>query len=280
MKTIVVPTDFSPQADYALSAAAQLAKKQHAEIHLVHLLELPLNLIDPLNEGVGGDLPESMFFMELAHKKMNETLDQFKYQLQGINVKPVIEFDQTSDGILSIANDIHCDLIIMGSNGADGVEEFFIGSNTEKIVRHADMPVLVVKDDFELSQVKSLVFISNLKPNTKTAFKLALEFAQILNLEVHLVYFNTPKSFKTTPDIEALLDGFTSGIENNWGKFHIYNDLTLEDGIRHFTSQMDIDLLGMGTHGRQGISRLIETSKAERVVNHLKKPIITFKISP
>lgn len=278
MKTILVPTDFSPHADYALNAAAQLAKKHHAELILVHLLELPLNLIDPLNEGIGGDLPESMFFMELAHKKMNETLDQFKYQLKGINIKHMIEFDQTSNGIISKAKDVHCDLIIMGSNGADGLEELFIGSNTEKIVRHADMPVLVVKDDFELSQVKSFAFISNLKSDNKTAFKSALEFAKLLDLEVHLVYFNTPNSFKTTYDIEALLGEFTSDIKNNWGQFHIYNALTLEEGISHFGSKIEVDLLGIGTHGRQGISRLINSSKAESVVNHLKKPILTFKI--
>ena len=53
MKRILVHTDFSPQAENALKVAAQLAKKYDSEIFLLHLLDLPLGLIDPVNEGVG-----------------------------------------------------------------------------------------------------------------------------------------------------------------------------------------------------------------------------------
>lgn len=61
MKKILVPTDFSEQSQNALKVSAQIARKYNSEIHLLHLLDLPLDLIDPINEGVAGDLPESLF---------------------------------------------------------------------------------------------------------------------------------------------------------------------------------------------------------------------------
>ena len=67
MNKILVPTDFSEQADNALRVAAQLAKKYNAEIYLLHLLELPLNQVDALNSH--SDLPEAVFFMKLANKR-------------------------------------------------------------------------------------------------------------------------------------------------------------------------------------------------------------------
>ncbi|MBT8274439.1 MAG: universal stress protein, partial [Bacteroidia bacterium] len=67
MKKILVPTDFSEQAENALHVAAQLARKHDAEIYLLHLLELPLYQVDALS--THSDLPEAVFFMKLAHKR-------------------------------------------------------------------------------------------------------------------------------------------------------------------------------------------------------------------
>ena len=69
MKNILVPTDFSAQADYSLHVAAQLAKKHGCEIYLLHMLELPLNEVDALSSH--SELPEAMFYMKLARKRFD-----------------------------------------------------------------------------------------------------------------------------------------------------------------------------------------------------------------
>ena len=72
MKKILVPTDFSKQAENALKVAAQIAKKHNSEIYLLHMLEflyIKLMLLSTHSE-----LPEAMFFMKLAHKKFEEIL--------------------------------------------------------------------------------------------------------------------------------------------------------------------------------------------------------------
>src|SRR5690606_40702378 len=68
MKKILVPTDFSAQAENALKVAAQLARKHKSEIYLLHMLELPLGLVDQTSSG-GGSLPESLFFMKLRSEE-------------------------------------------------------------------------------------------------------------------------------------------------------------------------------------------------------------------
>ena len=67
MKKILVPTDFSNQAENALKVAAQLARTYNAEIYLLHILEIPLHEVDAMNSR--SDLPEAVFFMKLAHRK-------------------------------------------------------------------------------------------------------------------------------------------------------------------------------------------------------------------
>lgn len=278
MKRILVPTDFSQQANNALKVAAQIAKKYDSEIFLLHLLELPLQLIDPVNEGVGGDLPESMFFMKLAHKKFTETFDKMSYYLDGINVHETVEFDEAFDGIMSIAKKYDCDLVVMGSNGSDGLQEIFIGSNTEKVVRFSKIPVLVIKEEVPIFKIDRFVFVSNLTLSNRKAFKAALDFSRLLDVDLQLVYINTPHKFKTTAQLDMMFNDFTKSISFQPSQFHIYNDVTVERGIRNFASKMDADLIGIGTHGRKGISHFMSGSLAEDLVNHIKKPIVTFKI--
>jgi nucleotide-binding universal stress UspA family protein len=278
MKRILVPTDFSPQAENALKVAAQLAKKYDSEIFLLHLLDLPLGLIDPINEGVGGDLPESLFFMKLAHRRFTETFHKMEDHLEGIKVHETVEFDEAFDGIMAIAKKHDCELIVMGSNGSDGLHEVFIGSNTEKVVRFSHVPVLVIKEDIPIFDIKSFVFASNLTLNNRNAFEKALVFSKLLDVDLHLVYINTPHKFKTTKEIYQSFDEFSSPLKFNSSKFQVYNDVTVERGIRNLAIKMDADLIGIGTHGRKGISHFISGSLAENIVNHIKNPIVTFKI--
>lgn len=278
MKRILVPTDFSQQAENALKVASQIARNYEGEIFLLHLLDLPLDLIDPANEGVGGDLPEALFFMKLAHKKFTETFERLSYYLEGIKVHETVEFNQAFDGVMSISDKYNCDLIVMGSSGADGLKEIFIGSNTEKVVRFSQIPVLVIKEEVSIFKIDYFVFVSNLTPDNKKAFKSALNFSDLFEVDLHLAYINTPHKFKTTAELDLMFDHFVEDVDFEPSHFHIYNDVTVERGIRNFAYKMDADLIGIGTHERKGISHFISGSLADDLVNHIKKPIVTFKI--
>jgi nucleotide-binding universal stress UspA family protein len=166
----------------------------------------------------------------------------------------------------------------MGSNGSEGLHEVFIGSNTEKVVRFSHVPVLVIKEDIPIFDIKSFVFATNLTLNNRNAFEKALVFSNLLDVELHLVYINTPHKFKTTKEIDQSFDEFSSPLNFNSSKFQVYNDVTVERGIRNLAIKLDADPIGIGTHGRKGISHFISGSLAENIVNHIKNPIVTFKI--
>ncbi|MBQ0787026.1 MAG: universal stress protein, partial [Oceanihabitans sp.] len=107
MKKILVPTDFSDQANYALEVAAQLARKNNGEIYLLHMLDLPLNQIPELGGETVGNIPEAMFFMKLAHSKFEEILSQDF--LKGITIHETVDFHQTFEGIKNTCKENHVD---------------------------------------------------------------------------------------------------------------------------------------------------------------------------
>ena len=274
MKNILVPTDFSDQAENALHVAAQLAKQYDAEIFLLHLLELPLQQVDALSSH--SDLPEAMFFMKLAHKRFTEVMS--KDYLKGIAVHETVEFRQSFNEIPTICEAKNIDLIVMGSHGVSGLKEIFIGSNTEKVVRNANVPVLVIKKPHEVFEVNDFVFASDFNEDNQETYKQAVQLAQAFDAKLHLLMVNTANNFRTTADAQKCIDEFTRGTSYQNFAVNIYNDETVEQGIMNFSASIKADLIGISTRGRQGIAHFFNGSISEDLVNHAKRPVITFKI--
>ena len=183
MKKILVPTDFSKEAENALKVAAQLAKKENSEIYLLHMLELPLQEVDAMSSHSA--LPEAMFFMKLAHQKF-ENLMASDY-LEGITVHETVKSDTNFGNIIDKCHELNIDLIVMGSHGASGFKEMFVGSNAEKVVRTSDIPVLVIKNEHTSFNVKNFVFASDFKNDNKETYKQATDFASAFGSKIHLL---------------------------------------------------------------------------------------------
>jgi nucleotide-binding universal stress UspA family protein len=274
MKRILVPTDFSKHAEYALRVAAQIAKKNNSEIYLLHMLELPHQGSDAVSSGSA--IPQIMYFKEMAINKL-ETLMDADF-LEGINVSEIIQFEKAFDGIMEISKKNNVDLIVMGSHGASGYEEMFIGSNAEKVVRSSEVPVLVIKNETDEFKADKLVFASDFSDEIKKPFAKLIEFATIFNSHLDLVMINTPNSFKSTAVAEKIMTEFLEGTNFTNYSTHIYNDVNVEKGILNYSSSVDADLIGMCTHGRTGFSHFFNGSISEDLVNHTVRPVITFKI--
>lgn len=274
MKKILVPTDFSKEAENALKVAAQLARKHGAEIYLLHMLELPLHQVDALSGH--SDLPEAMFFMKLAHKKFEETLE--KDFLQDIVVHETVDFHESITEIKNICVEKGIDMIIMGSHGASGFKEMFIGSNAEKVVRTSEVPVLVIKNEHQDFKISNFVFASDFRKDSRETYKQAAKLADYFGATLHLVLVNTANSFLTTAEAKERMLEFIKDVPFENYTVNIYNDRSVESGILNFSHSISADLIGISTHGRQGIAHFLNGSISEDIVNHAKRPVITFKI--
>jgi nucleotide-binding universal stress UspA family protein len=274
MKRILVPTDFSQHAEDALKVAAQIAKKNNSEIIILHMLELPHQMNDAIMDGVS--IPETLIFM----KKANETLDEVssKPYLDGISVTEVVKIDKPIHGITQVSKDYNVDLIVMGSHGNSNIDELLIGSNTEKVVRNSEIPILVIKSDISDFTGANIVFASDFSEETKKPFEKLLNFAQTFESKIHLVTICTPNSFKPTHTIEKSMKEYISEFNLTNYTTNIYNDTNIEKGIINFSNSINADIIGMCTHGRTGFAHFFNGSISEGLVNHAVKPVITLKI--
>lgn len=276
MKRILVPIDFSAPAEEALKVAAQIARKYNFEIIILHVLDLPSQMNDAIIGGVS--IPETMLFI----KKAKQTLDEItqKPYLEGISITEIVKIDKTIHGITQISHENNVDLIVMGSHGSSGIDELLIGSNTEKVVRTSNIPVLVIKHHISDFNISNITFASDFSDEAKKPFEKFLKFAHTFASKIHLVTICTPNSFKPTHVIEKTMKEFVSEFNLSNFSTHIYNDTNIEKGIINFSNSINANIIGMCTHGRTGFAHFFSGSISEDLVNHAALPVITFKIQP
>jgi nucleotide-binding universal stress UspA family protein len=274
MKRILVPTDFSENSENALKVAAKLARKHKGEIILLHFLELPHAVKDPATSFT--DIPEIMFFKKAAINKLEDMMDSD--YLEGITVLEAIQFEMAFEGIIKVAKINNVDLICMGSHGASGFKEMFIGSNTEKVVRTSDIPVLIIKKDEHDFDINHMVYASDFSEECKKNFQSVINFSEKIGAHLNLLMVNTPNSFKSTLVAEGQLKNFLSEFAVKNYSTHIFNDANVEKGVLNFARHYKMDLIGISTHGRKGIAHFFNGSISEDVVNHAIRPVVTFKL--
>ncbi len=278
MKKILVPTDFSKYSEYALQAASIIAKKHNAEILALNMMGLSHT---GLNKSSAQRATEALFHLKIAEKEFKTFLD--KDYLKGIKVKEMVKDYTIFSELNTLALDNDIDLIVMGSHGTSGVEEMFVGSNTEKVVRTSDIPVLVIKSNPDNLSFKEVVFASDFKTENINAYHSAMNLFESFNSNIHLLHVNVPHKFKTTMQMKERARAFIAladaGNMKNFDNVTYYNDKTVEEGIHNYCERINADIVAIPTHGRRGLAHFFSGSISEDIANHEGRPVITFKIS-
>ena len=214
MKKILVPCDFSKPAINAFRFALDIAEMSKGSIHLLNVVELPVmhdSMIMPVLSF------EQELLQELEEKgKVEFTKLKAKYSKDKIKVVTKVEFGSPSMSIKDYVKENNIDLIIMGSHGASGLREYFVGSNAEKIVRHAEVPVIILKDYFK-GAIKHIVFPNTLDTENQEDLVMKIKALQnFFKAKLHIVYINTPVNFKRDAETHQKLQAFVKRFMLLW----------------------------------------------------------------
>lgn len=277
MKKIIVPIDFSEHSEYALKTAAKLAKKNDAEVLALHMLEMSDIM---LSASDGFQDQKAVYFLKLAEQKFEDFLK--KEYLLGVKVTPVVKHFKVFSEVNDVALKNEADLIVMGSHGTSGIAEFFVGSNTERVVRNASVPVLVVKNDVANVNFDVVAFACDFSEEAIAPYLKAVNMFKNMGSKLYLIHVNLPNDkFHSSLEIEKKVVNFFAKAERNLNKMedvHYTCDYTVEEGVLNCANKIGADLIVVPTHGRKGLAHFFEGSIGEDVANHSTLPVMTFKI--
>jgi len=145
-KTILVPHDFSACANHAAALARDVAKVHGARLVLLHVAELP-PMLGPGAVVVPEEGGSPMSVLDYALRSSQTHLDDLAERLakEGLEVTTVAASGNVAAEISETAKREKVDLIVMGTHGRTGLAHIVLGSTSEKVVRHSDVPVLTVR---------------------------------------------------------------------------------------------------------------------------------------
>jgi len=276
MKNILVPTNFSENCNKAAQLSIEMAKLYNSEIHFLHLMKTPVDWVklDKLKEKKYPETLKQIGIAKAALRALEKSAEN-----QGLKCRTFLQYDSGQTDILEHSGHFNHDFIITGSSGTKGVIREITGSNVEEIVRKANVPVIVIKDEEVTFPFKNIAFVSDYKEDVIDAFKKIISIASKCNARIHLLHVNTETDFNNVElglnPIEALLQKFPE-LKNY--SMAVYNEPSVETGINTFVKQQPIDLIAMVTHGKTGFLSLFSKSIAEGVTNHSTLPVMTIHI--
>lgn len=286
---ILVPTDGSRAAERASHFGFALAEAYNTTVHALHVIDT--------GEKGWDEAPTD--FKDARRQEGKDLTNQVAdgARARGLTVKTNVQPGVPAEVIqeYTAANDV--DLITMGTHGRTGLAKYLLGSTAATIVRTAPIPILTVREhdgtdaDSDVDFTNVLVATDGSKSAT-TASEHGIDVAQRTSATVHGLFVIDKRAYTSRPGYtwddairawehrgERVVGDFEEMAASNTDV-----QTTIRRGVPHqeilsYTTENDVDLVVMGTHGRSGWDRFVLGSVAERVVRSSDVPVLTVRTS-
>lgn len=269
---ILIPTDFSVQAEYAYLMVKKLEEKAPIDIHFVHVLDVPDTVTMDKNGKIQTcgeiDINYVISQKEIADRKLNNLK-----ALYGQHIQTQLVLGKITDSILKYSEANKFDLIVMGTKGAWGFKEKLSGSETQMIARKSTIPLLSLMCDRSDLIIKNILLVHDFKNPADDNLVLLKKLTTAFGAKVHQLQIISKQNEEEKSKLLKLMDLHAEKNDITNYENHLLNDLDIENGVIHFNQMQDMDIVCIGTHGK---GNLFHTGATEKLINHLFKPIISF----
>lgn len=272
---ILIPTDFSVQAEFAYLMVKKLEEKTAVEIHFFHVMDVP-DTVTMDGDGNIQTCGEIDVKYVVKQKEIAERNLANLKALYGNDINSHFELGKVTDSILNFAESNHFDLIVMGTKGAWGIKEKLSGSETQIIARKSKIPVLSLMCDRSDLNIQNILLVHNFNQPAQEDLKLMHKLIKAFNTKFHLLQITSASVDMVKETVESNMKIFAE--LNNIINYecHLINDKDVENGVVHFNQMNTMDIVYIGIHGKGG---LFHHSATEKLINHLFKPIISFHLN-
>lgn len=266
---ILVPTDFSACANNATNFACELAGHLDAEVVLFHSI-WPFNTLEPMAY-------TSTFateYYEAREKRMKDFTAELKKKFGGSSkISGICKIGFSVQDITETADKEKFTLIVMGTQGAEGISGFAFGSNTGGVIGKTKVPVLAIPKKYTFHQVKNaLVYATGLTEKVSKSSKQVLKYIlDVFRLPLKTIYVNTKHAEIINKSVPINL-AKAMGVDTI--DFHAIDSDDIQKAISIFTDSVDAGMLIMVGRKHNFLEKLFIESVSKKVAYHTKIPLL------
>ncbi len=274
IKSVLVPTDFSPISINALRFAAAFCKKVKASLHLINVVELsPLVYTQQVMAATHANEQK----LTMAKTELTKLSMQLKAEF-GINVRKNIYTGPVYDGIIRAAHLVDTDLIILGTAGHHSIAKTIFGSTTTRLLRNTTLPVLTLTEDYTSEHLfDNIILPFNTDKNTLKKVEYLKNFTQLFGNHLYIyAYSSTPNNLLLKKQAQKIAAQFAkSNIE-----ISIHEDAGNDyaKGVVDFAKKVNADLIAAICHNDHAIFHFLRTNAQNNIVNESAIPVLNIPI--
>lgn len=272
---IVFPTDFSESANKAFAYALKIADSLSAQIITVHAYELPR--VSPRH------MPNTLadIYDSIQLEKFEDYRDEIpalrkianELNLTRVRVSNVMQEGSPISTIARVAKKEKADLIIMGTKGATGLREIFLGSVTGEVMEKAPCPVLGVPAKAVIENGSKIIAVTtDFKEEDALALQKVINIASKIDAEVHCIHFDILRSETLLHRLSSWKETLDFDISNI--HFEVIGTSNLEQGMVNYIEDNQVSITAMLTHKRGFFEEMFNYSLAKKMSYHLKTPVL------
>lgn len=268
---ILIPVDFSKTSKVALEHAANLCSKFKSELYLLHVFTSS-------NIDVFPNLEMSRDYSNVKKAVSNEIesiANEFR-EKYGVKVSAEIKDGSISKEIVLTAEEVKADMIVMGTHGVSGFEEFFLGSNAYRVVTSSTVPVFTIQEDSKKTGYERILLPIDNSQHSRDKVAEAAYFAKAFGAKIHIAALvdkegeeDKNKLNLKVKQVEDYL--YNKGVE--FDRTFLHGD-DVADMTMDYAKKIDADLIFIMTE-QEAATGLFVGPYAQRVVNHCKVPVIS-----
>jgi nucleotide-binding universal stress UspA family protein len=275
MKRILFPTDFSDVASNAFVYALKWAKIIDAEIILLHTFEMPIIDYQYFPDNY------SQLFDSFELAKFENFRDQIpklraiaeKHNLDHINLYHKLMNGELISNIKICVKEEKIDFVVMGTAGASGWKEFFIGTNTGDVLSSISVPVLSIPLKATYKKNDTLGFTTLYRDKDTVALKNVLSIAKLTKAKVKCLYVKTKKADVT----EEKIDSWKKKFAQEPIEFFVISSDYVEQTIIDFIEFEEINILAMVNYKRSFFVELFTTHLTEKISYKADIPVLVLQ---
>jgi nucleotide-binding universal stress UspA family protein len=280
LSVILVPTDFSVFAGYAARTAAELSVRLEAKVILLHVRERSITL---KSGQPGWDQPISVDGVRERERAQMKAILSESYWAS----EPEVIFSEENNIVNATLHTVKqkgVDLVVIGARGMRRGLSLIVGSNTERIVHKATVPVLTVHEQPTGFEGARAVFASDFHTESDVAFTALQPILKGLSAKLSLLHVVTPSRFETSALSYLAMEDFAKRHElgslgdNKLEGSLIWNEMAIPQGIAQCVLKHNFDIVCMATHSSGLTRQLVQGSVAEQVINLTQKAVLTYRL--
>jgi nucleotide-binding universal stress UspA family protein len=276
MKKILLPTDFSDNALNAIQCALKMYKDVRCIFYISNAYALGSpNLINGLGSGTFGAQDKRRG--QASEKGLQGLLEALNKDNRNTNhsFDTISRSGSVTSAILEIVLEKGIELIVMGTKGATGAKEIFMGSNTVKVIKSVDTcPIIAVPDGFEFTELKKLIFSTDFtRPFLKRELYELIELAKVWqpNIRVFHLTRDIPLSEEQVANKQVLKKYF-KGLDYNFYNGVVDNDIV--EAIQKFAAETKVDMMALMHYKKNLMEKISKTPVVKKVSFRTKVPLM------